>query len=135
MAADRAQHVMEVIRPALAAGRDVVCDRYLHSSLAYQGYGRGLPVAEIRALSLWATEGLVPDAVVLLDVPAAVTAERLGSDLDRFEAEGDGFHRRVVAGFAELAAAEPDLVVVVDGDGDPDEVEERVRGALEGRGW
>jgi dTMP kinase len=130
MAAARAQHVAEVIAPALAAGRDVVTDRYAHSSLAYQGFGRGLDTGEVRALSDFATDGLWPDLVVLLDVPEDVAAGRLG-DLDRFEAAGADFHRRVVAGFRALAAEEPDRWVVVPGVGSVDEVAERVWDAVQ----
>ena len=126
MAADRAQHAAEVIGPALTAGSDVVCDRYLYSSLAYQGYGRGLPVEEVRGLSDWATAGLLPDLVVLLIVPAPVSQQRLGRELDRFEAAGADFHTRVAAGFLELAANEPDRFVVVDGDGSIDQVAQSV---------
>jgi dTMP kinase len=115
MAADRAQHVAHVVRPALDSGRHVVTDRFAGSSFAYQGYGRGLPLDELRVLSQWAVAGTWPDLVVLIDVPLEVAATRRGADLDRFEAEDDGFHRRVVEGFRELAAAEPDRWVVVDG--------------------
>lgn len=125
MAAARAQHVAEVVEPALAAGQDVVTDRYAHSSLAYQGYGRGLDVHAVRALSDFATGGLWPDLVVLLDVPADVAAGRLGT-LDRFEAAGAEFHRRVVEGFRALAAAEPDRWVLVSGVGSVDDVAERI---------
>lgn len=130
MAAARAQHVAEVVAPALAAGRHVVTDRFAHSSLAYQGYGRGLPVDQVRELSTWASGGLWPDVVILLDVPDDVARARLGS-LDRFEAEGDGFHERVVAGFREMAAVEG--WVVVDGVGPVDEVAERVWAAVRER--
>ena len=126
MAADRAQHVAEVIRPALAAGRTVVTDRFAGSSLAYQSYGRGLPLDEVEWLSRWATDGLWPDLVVLLDVPEAVAEARLGDERDRMEEVGDGFHQRVVAGFLSLAAADPDRWVVVDGTGEVDDVAERV---------
>lgn len=125
MAAARAQHVAEVIAPALGEGRDVVTDRYAHSSLAYQGFGRGLDVEAVRALSEFATGGLWPDVVVLLDVPAEVAAARLGP-LDRFEAAGAEFHRRVVEGFRALAAAEPGRWVVVSGVGSVDDVAEHV---------
>lgn len=130
MAADRAQHVAEVIEPALVSGRHVVTDRFTASSLAYQGYGRGLDVEEVRRLSVWATKGLWPDLVILLVVPPEVAAARLGSDLDRFEAEGDGFHARVARGFAELAAADPGRWVILDGSPPPDEVAGAVRRAV-----
>jgi dTMP kinase len=127
MAADRAQHVADVIRPELAAGRSVVTDRYIGSSLAYQGFGRGLPVDEVRWLSEWATGGLWPDLVVLLDVPAEVATRRLaGGRPDRLEAAGEAFHRRVGEGFRTLAAGDPHRWVVVDGTPDMDEVEERI---------
>lgn len=130
MAADRAQHVAEVVRPALAAGRHVVSDRYAGSSLAYQGFGRGLPVDEVRHLSTWGTGDLWPDLVVLLVVPAEVAAHRLGADLDRFEQEGGGFHARVDAGFRVLAAEDPERWVVLDGTGPPDEVAVAVAGVV-----
>ncbi|HEY8524207.1 MAG TPA: dTMP kinase [Acidimicrobiales bacterium] len=133
MAADRAQHVAQVVRPALEAGRHVVSDRYVGSSLAYQGYGRGLPVDEVRRLSAWATRGLEPDLVVLLDVPAAVAADRAGARPDRLEAAGEAFHRRVAEGYRALAAADPGRWVVVDGCGAPDEVAARVWAAVADR--
>jgi dTMP kinase len=132
MAAARAQHVAQVIRPALAAGRDVVSDRFSGSSLAYQGYGRGLPLASVRSLSEWATGRLWPDLVVLLDVDRAESTARLresGVGLDRLEAAGDDFHSRVVSGFRSLASADPTWVVV-DGGGTIDDVFERVAGAV-----
>jgi dTMP kinase len=119
-AAARAQHVAEVIRPVLDSGRHVVTDRFLHSSVAYQGYGRGLPAGEIADLSRWATAGLVPDLVVLLEVAPAVAADRLDRALDRLEATGGRFHDRVQAGFRELAAEDPAGWVVLDGDQDVD---------------
>ncbi len=122
MAADRAEHVATVVRPALDAGRHVVCDRYVGSSVAYQGHGRGLDVDRILATSEWATGGLQPDLVLLLEVPAEVAAVRLGEDLDRFEATGGGFHDRVREGFVQQAEADPERWVRVDGDRSPDEV-------------
>jgi dTMP kinase len=130
MAADRAQHVAEVIEPALASGKDVVTDRYIPSSLAYQGYGRGLDVDEVRRLSAWAATGVEPDLVVFLEVPASVAADRL-QGRDRMEAEGRDFHARVADGYRQLAAAEPDRWLVVDGEGSVDEVATRVRDAVE----
>jgi len=126
MAADRAQHVAEVIRPALDAGRDVVSDRFSGSTLAYQGYGRGLAVGELAWLSSWASDGLEPDLVLLLDVDQEVAAGRRCRPRDRMEAAGDTFHQRVVSGYLALAAADPGRWVVVDGAGTVEEVAERV---------
>jgi dTMP kinase len=123
MAAARAQHVRDVISPALAAGRDVVTDRFAGSSIAYQGYGRGLPVDGVRSLSTFASGGLWPDLTVLLVVPAPFGAT--GSP-DRFEAAGDDFHARVEAGFIAQAAADPAGWVVISGEGTEIEVAERV---------
>lgn len=131
VAAARAQHVAEVIAPALAAGRDVVTDRFTGSSLAYQGYGRGLPVEEVRALSSFAGAGVEPDLYVLLEVPPEVAVARLGADRDRMESAGDDFHDRVRRGYAELARAEGWLVV--DGSGTPEEVERLVAAAVAAR--
>jgi dTMP kinase len=131
MAADRAQHVAEVIRPALAQGRHVVCDRYFGSSVAYQGYGRGLSTDWIATLSAWATDGLMPDLTVLLDVPANVAAARASSKPDRFESAGDAFHRRVLEGYRALAA-DPSWVIV-DGAGPVDEVAVAVRAVVRDR--
>ncbi len=133
MAADRAQHVEEVVRPALADGRHVVTDRYAASSLAYQGYGRGLPVEEVARLSTWASGGLWPDLTVLLDVSSDVAAARLGADRDRFEREGDGFHGRVRDGFLALAAADSARWVVLDGAAPVDEVAVAVAAAVRQR--
>ena len=130
MAADRAQHVATVVRPALQSGRHVVTDRFAGSSLAYQGYGRGLPLDEVAQLSRWATDGIWPDLVVFLDVPAEVAASRLGGELDRFEQAGGGFHYRVSQGFRELAAGEPERWVVIDGSGSIDDVATAVRIAV-----
>ena len=126
MAADRAQHVAEVVEPALARGTDVVTDRFTGSSLAYQGFGRGLDVDEVRRVSTWAAGGLEPDLVVLLDVPLDVAAGRRTEVEDRMEAEGAAFHARVADGYRALAEAEPDRWVVVDGTGPPADVAERV---------
>ena len=126
MAADRAQHVAEVVRPALDAGRDVVTDRYAGSSIAYQGYGRGLPVDGIRALSQFAHDGLEPDVVILLQVPVDVATARLRTTPDRMEAAGREFHDRVLAGYETQAVENPDRWVVLDGSGPIDDVAEAV---------
>ena len=122
MTADRAQHVAEVVRPALVAGRHVVSDRYIGSTLAYQGYGRGLPVVDLRRISAWAAGDLWPDLVVLLDVPRDVSAGRTAEAPDRLEAAGEAFHDRVVRGYRALASADPARWVTVDGTAPPDEV-------------
>ncbi len=130
MAADRAQHVAEVVEPALAAGRHVVTDRFAGSSIAYQGHGRGLPVAEVRALSEWATGGVWPDLVLLLDVPGEVAERRLGAARDRMESEPVDFHAAVLAGFRLQAEAEPERWAVVDGTGSVAEVAAAVRAVV-----
>lgn len=104
--AARAQHASEVIRPALAAGKVVLCDRFIDSTLAYQGYGRGLDVGSLQRICAIAAGGLEPSFVLLLDVPVGVTRARLkerAAVSDRIEAEDDGFHERVRQGFLELA--------------------------------
>lgn len=127
MAADRAQHVATVIRPALEAGRHVVTDRYFHSSIAYQGHGRGLDPAGVERLNRWATDGLLADVVVLLDLPVEVARQRVAHQApDRLEAEELAFHERVREGYLAQAAAEPDRWAVVDATGTPDEIEAAV---------
>ena len=117
MAADRAQHVAEVIEPTLAAGRDVVSDRYLGSSVAYQGYGRGLPVDEIALLSRWAADGLQPDLVFLLVAPLDTLWARRSGAADRLEGSGRAFWQRVAAGFGAQAAQDPRRWIVLDATG------------------
>jgi dTMP kinase len=136
MAADRAQHVHEVIEPTMRSGRSVVCDRYIASSMAYQGYGRALAVDQIRWISEWATEGLWPDVVILLRVPIDVIVSRLGAagDPDRLESEGREFLTRVIDGFDAIAAADPERWRVVDGVGTVEEVAVRVLAALSSAG-
>ncbi|MBN2621968.1 MAG: dTMP kinase [Acidimicrobiales bacterium] len=133
MAADRAQHVAEVVRPALAAGRHVVCDRYVGSTLAYQGHGRGLSAVDLRHISAWATGDLWADLNVLLDVPLEVSRRRAEGAQDRLEASGDDFHDRVVRGYRELARADAAHWVTVDGTAPPDEVETAVWQAITAR--
>ena len=132
-AADRAQHVDAVIRPALGAGRVVLTDRYIDSTLAYQGAGRGLD--DTRLVTGWATGGLVPDLTVLLDLDPAVGLQRAGARAtpDRLEAASLAFHEAVRAGFLALAAEAPRRYVVLDAAADPDEVAAAVRDAIAGR--
>lgn len=134
VAADRAQHLAEVVRPALASGRHVVSDRSVYSTLAYQGYGRGLPVEEVRAVNEWAIGDTWPDLVILLTVPATVAAERMSRrELDRFEQAGTEFHVRVDAGFAEMADDDPEHWVVIDASGPLDAVSRQIRAAVRKR--
>ena len=134
LVADRAQHVHEVVAPALAQGRTVVSDRFSGSTLAYQGYGHGLDLEELAGLSAWASGSLEPDVVLLLDVGAPVTESRQdGRPLDRLEALGESFHERVRAGYLALAAADPDRWVVVDGAASEEEVADRVWAAVSAR--
>ena len=134
IAADRAQHWHQVVRPALDAGRHVVSDRSVWSTLAYQGYGRGLPLDDLRRLNDWALRSTWPSLVVLLDVPDATLASRLASrHLDRFEREDDAFHARVRHGFAEMAAADAARWVVVDATPPQAQVAAAVRAAVRDR--
>lgn len=129
-AADRAHHIATVVRPALARGEVVIQDRYLDSSVAYQGAGRVLGRDEIRDLSLWATGGLLPDLTVLLDLdPEAARARLDAADkpFDRLEAERDEFHARVRAEYLALAAAEPERFLVLDASLPAGEIAEAVR--------
>lgn len=133
-AADRAQHIATFVRPALARGAIVLQDRYLDSSVAYQGEGRELEPDDIRRLSLWAAEGLMPNLTVLLDVPPAEGRMRLAARdarPDRLESAGDDFHERVRAAYLRLAEAEPERFVVVDGTADVDRVHEQIRERVE----
>lgn len=116
--AARAQHVEEVIRPALERGEIVLCDRFTDATLAYQGYGRGFPLEELRRLNAFATDGLQPDLTFLFDVDWETSRERVGSrgqGQDRLEGEAEVFHRRVRAGYQHLAAQETARIVLLDG--------------------
>ena len=126
MAADRAQHVAEVIEPALADGRTVVCDRFAGSSVAYQGHGRQLVAGEVEQLSRWATQGRWPDLIVLLELSPEVAATRLRRERDRLESAGDAFHRRVHDGYLLQAMEDPERWAIVDGSGSEDEVADAI---------
>ncbi|MGR0220602.1 dTMP kinase [Agromyces sp. ZXT2-6] len=133
-AADRAHHVATVVRPALARGDVVVQDRYLDSSVAYQGAGRVLDPAEVRRLSEWATERLLPDLTILLDLPSEISRARLHgarTRYDRLEAEAVDFHDRVRASYLQLAEAEPARIVVVDAERSVGEIAAVIRARVE----
>ena len=129
-AADRAYHVATVIRPALERGAVVLGDRYIDSSLAYQGAARSLGVDEIASLSAWATQGLYPSLTFLLDLPPEVGARRRTDAPDRMERESMDFHERVRHEYLRLADAEPERIVVIDAVGTVDEVFSEIRGVL-----
>lgn len=132
-AADRAQHVETVIEPALAAGELVLTDRYVDSTLAYQGAGRGL--AEAARLTTWATGGLMPDLTILFDLDPRIGLQRAGarSALDRLESAALDFHESVRRGFRELAAAEPDRYLVLDAGAAPETLGAQVQQAIAAR--
>lgn len=133
-AADRAHHVQTLVRPALERGEIVIQDRYLDSSVAYQGVGRVLDPSEIRALSLWATGGLLPNLTILLDLDESVARARLDTArtrYDRLEAEKAEFHARVRAAYLALAVAEPDRFLVLDASRPVDELADAIRARVE----
>ena len=128
-AADRAHHIHTVVRPALERGDVVVQDRYFDSSVAYQGAGRVLSEEEVSDLSLWATEHLMPQLTVVLDIPADIARERRDSDnrvFDRLEAEADDFHERVRQAYHRLADAEPERFLMIDGQRPVDDIHAEV---------
>ena len=136
--ASRAQVVEGVIRPALESGTWVLCDRFADSTFAYQGYGRGLDLDELRRINSFATGGLAPDRTILLNVSPEVSAKRMrareaatNTGADRMEKAGDDFHFRLRQGFLELAAAEPERFSVIQADGAVEEVEEAVWNSIQ----
>ena len=134
MAADRAQHMAEVIKPALDRGQHVVSDRSIYSTLAYQGYGRQLGTEALLSISTWALNDRLPDLVIYIDVPTDVLNARLAKrDLDRFEREGADFFARIAEGFRELRAADPDRWVIIDGTVPKDDVEAAIRTQVNNR--
>jgi dTMP kinase len=129
-AADRAHHVATLVQPALERGDVVIQDRYLDSSVAYQGAGRVLDADEVRALSMWATNGALPDVTVLLDIDPAAARTRLDADdkpFDRLEAEKAEFHGRVRSAYLDLAAAEPSRFLVLDATRPPGQLADDIR--------
>jgi dTMP kinase len=139
-AASRRQNVIEIIKPALARGAVVLCDRFTDSTLAYQGFGRLINLDQLRTLNAWATDSLSPDLTLLFDLPEEAGLNRARSrnadavsDEGRFEAEDLRFHRRVREGYRALAVTEPDRFVLIDGEGTADDVFARVVSEVEKR--
>lgn len=136
-AADRAQHIETLVRPALAEGKVVIQDRYFDSSVAYQGVARDLGADRVRGLSLWATRDLLPDLTILLDLSVEdgrARLEALGKRFDRLEAEAAAFHECVRQAFLDLAAAEPERFLVLDATQSPEALAAAIRERLEGSG-
>lgn len=134
IAGDRAQHYAEVLQPNLTNGRHVVSDRSVYSSIAYQGYGRGLDLEQVRAVNRWAIHDRWPDLVVLLDMDHATAMARIGDRaLDRFEREEAGFFQRIVEGFRTMATEDPAHWVVLDGTANPDVIATQVRSVVRER--
>ncbi|MBE9508645.1 MAG: dTMP kinase [Chloroflexi bacterium] len=134
--ASRAQHVAQFIRPALAAGKIVISDRYADSTLAYQGYGRGLDLGTLRAITGFATGGLTPDLTLYLDITAQEGLQRRqsgGDEWNRLDAEALEFHQRVRAGYLELVEQEPERWVVIDAARSVEEVQTEIRAQVQAR--
>jgi dTMP kinase len=129
-AAARAQHVEQLIRPALARGATVICDRYVDSSVAYQGIARGLGLERVLELNLAVVGGLMPERTILLEIGVPAAAARMAVELDRIEREGEAFRGRVAAAYRELALRFPDRYLTVAGTGAPDAIAEEIYGAL-----
>lgn len=129
--ASRTQHVAEIIAPALAAGKCVICDRFFDASTAYQGGARGIDTRAVERLNLLATGGRKPDLTIVLDLPADSGLKRLGRSLDRLESESMEFHRRVREGYLLIAAGEPERVKVVDASGTIDDISLRIEQLVE----
>lgn len=127
MFAAREENLDKIIRPALAKGQWVLCDRFTDASYAYQGYGRGRSIEEIRTLENFVHPDLKPDFTVLFDVPTEVAAARLSRKLDRFEKESQDFHHRVREGYLRMAKAEPERFYVVDGTQTPEQISAQLR--------
>jgi dTMP kinase len=130
-AAARAQTVTNVIRPALADGKVVICDRYVDSSLAYQGWGRGLGETDVLSLNVWATQGLFPDLVILLHVEPELGLSRVDGPPDRMEAEGQAFLSKVADAYLKIAEEHPERFIVVDSSREPALVADDVREAVD----
>lgn len=125
--ADRAQHVEKLVKPAIANGKIVLCDRHIDSSVAYQGYGRGEDIEQINYLNNIATQGIKPDLTLVFDVSEEIAQQRVGAEKDRMESAGSSFHKRVRQGYLEIAKLEPERVKVIDANLSIENVFEQVK--------
>ncbi len=125
--ADRAQNIDTIVNPAVEKGKIVLCDRHIDSTVAYQGYGRGLNLERINKLNLLATDGRVPDLTIVFDIDVETSMQRVGKEKDRMESAGIEFHNRVRNGYLEIAKNEPERVKVVDGRESIEKVFENVK--------
>lgn len=124
--ADRAQNIDTIVKPAIESGKIVLCDRHIDSSVAYQGYGRGLDIEEIKQLNTLATGGLLPDLTLVFDIDIETSMKRVGKEKDRMESAGNEFFNRVRNGYLELAKHEPKRIKVVNSTGSIEEIHEQV---------
>ena len=132
-AASRRQHLEEIVKPALNEGKVVICDRYLDSSLAYQGYARGLGIEEVYNINMYATSGFLPDLTIYIDIPVEVGLGRIkenNRDVNRLDLEKVAFHNKVREGYLKIASMYPDRIKVIDGNATLEEVFERVKEVL-----
>jgi len=125
--ADRAQHISKIVKPAIEEGKIVLCDRHTDSTVAYQGYGRGEDISQIKHLNNLATQGIKPDLTLVFDVSEEIAQSRVGNEKDRMESAGNEFHKRVRTGYLEIAKQEPDRVKVIDANLSIEEVFEQVK--------
>lgn len=125
--ADRAQHIEKLVLPAIAEGKIVLCDRHTDSTIAYQGYGRGENIEQIKMLNNLATQGLKPDLTLIFDVSEEIAQTRVGAEKDRMESAGNEFHKRVRNGYLEIAKQEPSRVKVIDANLSIEEVFQQVK--------
>lgn len=124
--ADRAQNIDTIVKPAVASGKIVLCDRHIDSSVAYQGYGRGLDIQQIKELNTLATGGKLPDLTLIFDIDIETSMQRVGNEKDRMESSGMEFFNRVRNGYLELAKQEPERIKVVEAKGSIDEIHAKV---------
>ena len=125
--ADRAQHIDTLVKPAIEAGKVVLCDRHTDSTIAYQGYGRGVDLEQIKMLNRIATSGLVPDLTFVFDLDVEISQMRVGKTKDRMESAGDDFHNRVRKGYLEITKQEPERVKVINSDDSIENIFEKVK--------